>query len=362
MRVGQRAALHKARAAGQDRPPWLISTTSYLGLSLPSPLVLASSSLSNRVENFQLAEQSGAGAVVVRSLFEEQIEAADTALQEAITYGSDITPEATRSFFPHQRIGPAEYLQLINRAKRAVRIPVIGSVNCVAPGSWSEYAKQVAEAGADALEVNLYAVQADPDVSAAEVEARYLEVVSSIVQSIRIPVAVKLSPYFTALSNFVRRLDGTGARGYVLFNRFLQPDISPERLSLHNAMALSEPQEMLLSLRWVALLYGRTPADLGGVHRRARRERRGEADPGRRLGGAAGRRAHQERHPVPPEAARRARRVDGQARLLGSLRLPRDALAARHPRPGCVRARAVRTPHPVAELTAAEHRSGCGGG
>lgn len=244
-------------------------TTSYLGLSLPSPLVLASSSLSNRVENFQLAEQSGAGAVVVRSLFEEQIEAADTALQEAITYGSDITPEATRSFFPHQRIGPAEYLQLINRAKRAVRIPVIGSVNCVAPGSWSEYAKQVAEAGADALEVNLYAVQADPDVSAAEVEARYLEVVSSIVQSIRIPVAVKLSPYFTALSNFVRRLDGTGARGYVLFNRFLQPDISPERLSLHNAMALSEPQEMLLSLRWVALLYGRTPADLAastGVH------------------------------------------------------------------------------------------------
>ena len=123
-------------------------TTSYLGLSLPSPLVLASSSLSNRVENFQLAEQSGAGAVVLRSLFEEQIEAADTALQEALTYGSEITAEATRSFFPHQHIGPAEYLQLIARAKRAVRIPVIGSVNCVAPGSWSDYAKQVAEAGA----------------------------------------------------------------------------------------------------------------------------------------------------------------------------------------------------------------------
>ena len=244
-------------------------TTTYLGLSLPSPIVLASSSLSNRVENFQLAEQSGAGAVVVRSLFEEQIEAADTALQEALTYGSEITAEATRSFFPHQRIGPAEYLQLIARAKRAVRIPIIGSVNCVAPGSWSEYAKQVAEAGADALEVNLYAVQADADVSAAEVEARYLEVVSSIVQSVRIPVSVKLSPYFTALANFVRRLDGVGARGYVLFNRFLQPDISVERMSLQNAMSLSEPQEMLVPLRWVALLYGRTPADLAastGVH------------------------------------------------------------------------------------------------
>ncbi|HEX7623630.1 MAG TPA: dihydroorotate dehydrogenase-like protein [Anaeromyxobacteraceae bacterium] len=244
-------------------------TTSYLGLSLPSPLVLASSSLSNRVENFQLAEQSGAGAVVLRSLFEEQIEAADTALQESLSYGADITAEATRSFFPHQRIGPAEYLQLIARAKRAVRIPVIGSVNCVAPGSWSDYAKQVAEAGADALEVNLYAVQADAEVSAAEVEARYLDVVSSIVQRIQIPVAVKLSPHFTALANFVRKLDGVGARGYVLFNRFLQPDISVERMSLQNAMPLSEPQEMLLSLRWVALLYGRTPADLAastGVH------------------------------------------------------------------------------------------------
>ena len=127
----------------------------------------------------------------------------------------------------------------------------------------------MAEAGADALEVNLYAVQADADLSAAEVEARYLEVVSSIVQTVRIPVSVKLSPYFTALANFVRRLDGVGARGYVLFNRFLQPDISVERMSLQNAMSLSEPQEMLLSLRWVALLYGRTSADLAastGVH------------------------------------------------------------------------------------------------
>jgi len=244
-------------------------TTSYLGMTLPSPLLLASSSLSNRVENFQLAEESGAGAVVLRSLFEEQIEAADSALQEALSYGEGVTPEATRSFFPAQRIGPAEYLRLVARAKQAVRIPVIASVNCVAPGSWSEYARQVAEAGADALEVNLYAVQADPDVSAAEVEARYEEVVASIVSTVTVPVAVKLSPYFTSLAHFIRRLDGVGARGYVLFNRFLQPDISLERMSLQNVMPPSEPHEMLPSLRWVALLYGRTPGDLAastGVH------------------------------------------------------------------------------------------------
>ncbi len=244
-------------------------TTSYLGLTLPSPLLLASSSLSNRVENFQVAEACGAGAVVLRSLFEEQIEAADTALQEALSYGEEISAEATRSFFPTQRIGPAEYLQLVARAKRAVKVPIIGSVNCVAAGSWSEYARQIAEAGADALEVNLYAVQADPAVGAAEVEARYEEVVASIVQTVKVPVAVKLSPYFTALANFVRRLDAVGARGYVLFNRFLQPDISLERMSLQNVMPPSEPHEMLPSLRWIALLYGRTKGDLAastGIH------------------------------------------------------------------------------------------------
>jgi dihydroorotate dehydrogenase (fumarate) len=244
-------------------------TTSYLGLSLPTPLVLASSSLSNRIENFQVAEESGAGAVVLRSLFEEQIEAFETERQEALSAVEAVTPEATRSFFPNQRVGPVEYLQLVARAKRAVRIPVIGSVNCVAPGSWSEYARQVAEAGADAIEVNIYAVQADPELSAGEVEARYEEAVASIVSTVRVPVAVKLSPYFTSLAHFIRRLDQVGVKGYVLFNHFLQSDISIERLSLQNVMPPSEPHEMLPSLRWIALLYGRTPADLAastGVH------------------------------------------------------------------------------------------------
>ncbi len=243
-------------------------STTYLGLQLPSPLLLASSSLSNRIDNFVSAEAHGAGAVVLRSLFEEQIEAADSALQEALSFGADSTPEAS-SFFPAQRIGPAEYLQLVARAKRAVKIPVIGSLNCVAPGSWSGYARQIAEAGADALEVNLYAVQADPAVSAAEVEARYEETVASIVESVRVPVAVKVSPFFTSLPHVLQRLQRRGARGFVLFNRFLQPDISLERMSLQNVMPPSQPTEMLLPLRWVALLHGRIEADLAastGVH------------------------------------------------------------------------------------------------
>jgi dihydroorotate dehydrogenase (fumarate) len=243
-------------------------TTSYLGLSLPTPLVLASSNLSNKVENFRLAEEHGAGAIVLRSLFEEQIESADSDLQESLNVGADSFAEA-QSFFPRQRVGPIEYLQLVGKAKAAVRIPVIASLNCVAPGSWSEYARQVVEAGADALEVNIYAVQADPNVSAGEVEKQYEEIVSSIVSAVKVPVSVKLSPYFTALANLMTRLQQRGARGFVLFNRFLQPDISLDRLSLQNVMSLSAPAEMLLPLRWIALLYGRVEADLAastGVH------------------------------------------------------------------------------------------------
>ena len=243
-------------------------TTSYLGLPLPSPILLASSSLSNRVENLQIAEEHGAGAVVLRSLFEEQIEAADTALQEALAVGAESTAEA-RTFFPSQRVGPVEYLRLVADAKRAVRIPVIASLNCAAPGSWCGYARQIAEAGADALEVNIYAVQADPSMSAHDIEARNEEIVASILGAVRIPVSVKLSPFFTSLAHVAGRLDKLGVKGLILFNRFLQPDISLERMSLQNVMLLSHPTEMLLPLRWVALLHGRVQANLAastGIH------------------------------------------------------------------------------------------------
>jgi dihydroorotate dehydrogenase (fumarate) len=238
-------------------------STTYLGLQLRSPIVLASSTLSSRTEGLQQAEAHGAGAVVLRSLFEEQIEAVNTALEEAAALGAESSPEAT-SYSPRQTAGPREYLQFVSRAKKAVRIPVIASLNCAAPGSWSEYAPRLEEAGADALEVNIYAVQADPDVSAADVEREYEEIVSAVRASVKIPVAVKLSPFFTALASSIARYDAAGVNGFVLFNRFLQPDIGLEKLTLRNDLSLSHPNEMLLPLRWIALLHGRVKADLAG--------------------------------------------------------------------------------------------------
>jgi dihydroorotate dehydrogenase (fumarate) len=235
--------------------------TEYLGLKLPTPLVLASSALSNRVDNLEMAEGHGAGAVVLRSLFEEQIEAANTALEEELSRGAESSPEA-RTYFPPQRVGPHEYLSLVERAKKALEIPVIASVNCCAPGSWTEYARDIEQAGADALEVNLYGVEADAAVSSAEVEGRYLEIVQRVRAAVRVPVAVKLSPYFTSLAHFAARLDAAGVNGLVLFNRFLQPDISLEKLAAAPTMTLSAPAEALVPLRWIALLHGRVKADL----------------------------------------------------------------------------------------------------
>jgi dihydroorotate dehydrogenase (fumarate) len=238
--------------------------TQYMGLTLPTPLVLASSALSNRVENLEMAEGHGAGAVVLRSLFEEQLEASNTALEEELTRGAESNPEA-RTYFPPQRVGPHDYLSLIERAKRALEIPVIASLNCSAPGSWTEYARDIEQAGADGLEVNLYAVEADPRVSAGEVEQRYLDIVAAVRDAVRIPLAVKLSPFFTSLAHFAARLDGVGVDALVLFNRFLQPDISLDKMAAAPAMTLSAPSEALLPLRWIGILHGRVKADLAAT-------------------------------------------------------------------------------------------------
>jgi dihydroorotate dehydrogenase (fumarate) len=235
--------------------------TEYLGLKLPTPLVLASSALSNRVDNLEMAEGHGAGAVVLRSLFEEQIEQANTALEDELSRAAESSPEA-RTYFPPQRVGPHEYLSLVERAKKVLRIPVIASVNCCDTGSWTGYARDIEQAGADALEVNLYAVEADPTVSAGEVEERYLDVVRRVRAAVRIPIAVKLSPYFTSLAHFAARLDQAGANGLVLFNRFMQPDISLDKLAAAPTMTLSAPAEALVPLRWIAILHGRVKADL----------------------------------------------------------------------------------------------------
>ncbi len=235
--------------------------TEYLGLQLPTPLVLASSALSNRVDNLEMAEGHGAGAVVLRSLFEEQIEAANTTLEEELGRGAESNPEA-RTYFPPQRVGPHEYLSLVERAKRALQIPVIASLNCAAAGSWTGYARDIEQAGADALEVNLYAVEADPAVSSGDVEARYLDVVRAVRGAVKIPISVKLSPYFTSLAHFAARLDEAGVNGLVLFNRFLQPDLSLEKMAAVPTLTLSTPGEALLPLRWIALLHGRVRAEL----------------------------------------------------------------------------------------------------
>ncbi len=243
-------------------------STTYMGLALQSPLLLASSSISNRVENFQMAEACGVGAVVLRSLFEEQIEAIDTALQEDLARAAESNPEA-RTYFPPQRIGPHDYLRLVERAKRAVKVPVIASLNCAAPGSWSEYARQIQEAGADALEVNVYSVAADPSVTGEQIERNYLQVIASVREAVRIPTALKLSPFFTSFANVAARFEAAGVNALVLFNRFLQPDIDLDRLALQSSMQLSHPSEMLLPLRWIALLYSRVKVDLAastGVH------------------------------------------------------------------------------------------------
>jgi dihydroorotate dehydrogenase (fumarate) len=159
-------------------------------------------------------------------------------------------------------VGPHEYLSLVERAKRALEIPVIASLNCCAPGSWTGYAREIEAAGADAIELNLYAVEADPRRSAADVEASYLEVVQAVREAVRVPLAVKLSPFFTSLGHFAARLDALGVNGLVLFNRFLQPDIALDKLAAVPSMSLSSPSEMLLSLRWIGILHGRVRAHL----------------------------------------------------------------------------------------------------
>jgi len=242
--------------------------TRYLGLELPSPLVLASSSISNRLEGLQAAEGYGAGAVVLRSLFEEQIESAQTALDEELARGADSNPEA-RTYFPPQRVGPHEYLSLIERSKKALKIPVIASLNCADTGSWSGYAREIERAGADALEVNIYAVEADPKLRAEEIEWRHVAIVESIRAAVKLPIAVKLSPFYTSVANVAARMVAAGAQGLVLFNRFLQPDISVDRLAAQVGLNLSTPAEALLPLRWVGLLHGRVDADIAastGVH------------------------------------------------------------------------------------------------
>ena len=249
-------------------------STRYLGMNLRTPLVPSASPLSENLDNVKRMEDAGAAAVVFHSLFEEHIQSEGQQLHYHLTHGTQSYAEAL-TYFPdldELTVGPETYLSEIAAAKDAVAIPVIASLNGSTLGGWTDYAKQIQQAGADALELNIYWIPTDPEVGAGEVEARYVEILEHVKAVISIPVAVKLSPFFSSFAHMARKLVSAGASGLVLFNRFYQPDVDLETLSVSPNILLSTPMAMRLPLRWIAILRGRVDADLAatsGIHRAA---------------------------------------------------------------------------------------------
>jgi dihydroorotate dehydrogenase (fumarate) len=243
--------------------------TTYMGLALKNPFVVAASSISSMVDRVQMAERAGAGALVIRSLFEEQIQFDAMRMEQDLAAGSESFPESL-SYFPQLKHGGAdEHLNWVEKTRAAVKLPLIASLNAVTPGTWTTFARKLEATGVDALELNVYAVPTEPKKDAAAIEPELYQIVESVRGEVKVPVAVKLSPYYTSVANVAAQLDQRGAQALVLFNRFLQPDIDPLAESLHREMVYSTPQELRLPLRWVALLYGRIQADLAlntGVH------------------------------------------------------------------------------------------------
>ncbi|MGO8718610.1 MAG: dihydroorotate dehydrogenase-like protein [Acidobacteriaceae bacterium] len=246
-------------------------TTEYLGLKLKNPLVVSSSPLTESVENILRLEETGAAAVVLPSIFEEQLSLEGNSLDRDITRGTESYAESL-SYFPayeDYRQGQDAYLGLLHNAKARAGIPVIASLNGATAGGWVRFAKEIEQAGADALELNTYSLVTGPAVASGAVEQGIAELVRQVKQNTRLPIAVKLSPHYTSLPNLARQLDEAGADALVLFNRFYQPDFDIEQLDVIPRLTLSRPEELLLRLHWVAILYGNLRAQLavtGGVH------------------------------------------------------------------------------------------------
>ncbi len=246
-------------------------STTYLGLQLKNPLVPSASPLSHTLDGMKRLEDAGASAIVMYSLFEEQIAHEAAELNHYLSYGSETHAEAL-TYFPsltEYHLGPEEYVELLQKAKQSLSIPIIGSLNGISTGGWIRYAKKIEEAGADALELNVYYIPTDTKLTGEDVEDRYLEVLHAVKTTVRIPVAVKLSPFFSSMANMAKRLDDAGADGLVLFNRFYQPDFDLDQLEVVPSVNLSTPQAMRLPLRWIAILYSRVHANLaatGGIH------------------------------------------------------------------------------------------------
>ena len=246
-------------------------STTYLGLRLETPLVASASPLSQEIDGIRHLEDAGASAVVLYSLFEEQLRQESLELEHHMASGTDSFAEAA-SFFPQPaefHLGPEGYLNHIRKAKDVVGIPIIASLNGTTVGGWTQYAKLIEEAGADALECNIYSIPSDPDLTSAAIELDYLDILKAVKSAITIPVAVKLSPFFSNMANMAKRLDQAGANGLVLFNRFYQPDINLDDLEIQPNVLLSTAQALRLPLTWIGILYGRIRANLAatsGVH------------------------------------------------------------------------------------------------
>ncbi|MBZ5577634.1 MAG: dihydroorotate dehydrogenase-like protein [Acidobacteriia bacterium] len=246
-------------------------STTYLGLKLKNPLVASASPMCEDVGNIRRMEDAGAGAVVLHSLFEEQIEIENDDLDRFLTEGSERSPEAVTHFpeLTSRVLGPEGYLEHLRKCKKAIKIPVIASLNGSSRGGWMSYAKQIQQAGADALELNIYYIPVDPHVTGEQVELNYVELVKAIKTEVKLPVAVKLGPHFSSMANMAQKLDAAGANALVLFNRFYQPDYDLEALEVVPNLILSSSHELLLRLHWIAVLYGQIKADLaltGGIH------------------------------------------------------------------------------------------------
>ena len=246
-------------------------TTTYLGLKLKNPLVASASPFPKKLDNIRRMEAAGLSAIVLHSLFEEQITFESNELDHFLSAGTESFAEAL-TYFPdlqHYNMGPEPYLELIRKARESVNIPIIASLNGISTGGWVEYARKIEQAGASALELNMYYLSTDPNLSGAELEEEYVRLVRDVRARVRIPLAVKLSPFFTALPQMARRLVSAGANGMVLFNRFYQPDLDLDALAVVPHLKLSTSEDMLLPLRWIAILYGRVKADFAlssGVH------------------------------------------------------------------------------------------------
>lgn len=241
--------------------------TSYMGMELRNPLVASSSPISENVGNLRQLEDAGAAAVVLFSLFEEQIRHEEEAVAHLRTYGADSFPEAL-SYFPEVEeflVGAEQYLDLIQRARAAVDIPIIASLNGATNEGWIDYARRMEEAGASAIELNVFYIPADIETTGREVEDRYVEILKRVKAAVTVPVALKLSPFFSAFGNMASRLDAAGADALVLFNRFYQPDFNIDRLEVALSLELSEASEIRLPLAWIAMLYGHIRASLAAT-------------------------------------------------------------------------------------------------